>query len=46
MSRKIHLINQLKRIYLECQNIEKDKFILDCMNNIKALTIKPEVKNE
>jgi hypothetical protein len=46
MSRKLLLINELKRVYVECNNNEKNKLVLDCLNSIKALTITPEVKNE
>jgi hypothetical protein len=46
MSRKLLKINELVRVYSECNNTEKDKVIDSTINSIKALTITPEVKNE
>jgi hypothetical protein len=46
MSRKLLLINELKRVYVDCNNVEKDKLVKDCLDSIKSLTITPEVKNE
>lgn len=44
MARKLLKINELKRLYLECSNPEKDRIVLDAINSIKALTNIPEVK--
>ena len=46
MSRPTHLINELKKVYLECTNPEKDKIDSEALTTIKALTKLPEVSNE
>lgn len=46
MGRKLLLINELNRIYVSCSNPDKDKFVLDCLNYIKALPMVSEVSNE
>lgn len=43
MGRKLLLINDLNRVYVDCSNPEKDKFVLDCLNSIKALPIVSEI---
>ena len=49
MGRKLLLINELNRVYSDCNNVEKERIIKESIDSIKALTIVPivsEVKNE
>jgi hypothetical protein len=46
MARKLLKINELKRVYIECNNVEKERIVNEAIDSIKALTIIPEVKNE
>jgi hypothetical protein len=46
MGRKLLLINDLVRVYSDCSNPEKDRIVLDAINNIRALIVLPEVENE
>ena len=46
MARKLLKINELKRVYDECNNSQKELIISDAINSIKALLVNPEVPHE
>ncbi len=46
MTRTLLKINELKRVYLSCNNSEKDRIVIDAINSIKALTSIPEALPE
>lgn len=42
MSRPMSKIMELKKEYLACTNVEKEKIILNAIESIKALTVTPK----